>query len=214
MSADAPAPATGSRSRRSDGGFTLVELTVSIVIVGTLMGALALATVTILRTSPDNEARIDDARSTRGLSTQLSHDTTSTPPFLPETTQGGFDIDTSPTATNNDCGGDGTNVVHMQWRELTAPGTYETFVANYRFVVNGDEARIHRVTCSDSGSGFTNVSDLTLTPILDPSYVPTANIDRDPVTNEVTVLRFFLVGTRGEGVTIETSSRNPADSFS
>ena len=146
--------ARSSRSREAldgqrDAGFTLMDVLLVVLIFGVLIAALATAISAAIRVTPGTEDRIDDARSTRALSTYLSHDTTSTPPFSPEQAQGGFDVDSVANPDNNDCGRPGINIVHMQWTE-SAPGTV-TYVANYRFVVDGAVARVHRSVCSSEG---------------------------------------------------------------
>ncbi len=109
--------ATTRGRHRADGGFTLVEVTLTMMISGVLIAALATAISAAIRTTPANEDRIDDARSTRALSTYLAQDTISTPPFSPEQDQGGFNVASSDQPDNNDCGAAGTNIVHMQWTE-------------------------------------------------------------------------------------------------
>jgi prepilin-type N-terminal cleavage/methylation domain-containing protein len=199
-------------AERRDSGFTLVEVTITIVIMGVLTAAMAMAISIVLRTSPDTTDRIDDARATRGLSTWLAQDTMSTPPYLPETSQGGMNIDTSPAAENNDCGGAGQNIVHFQWRERTTSTT--TFVANYRFVVDDGSGFVTRYTCFQEGtSAFQPRSALRLTPALDPTAPPQASVVFD-TTGDVEFISFTLTGKTGETVLIDTSSRNPADFFS
>mgnify|MGYP000246919284 CR=1 FL=1 len=82
----APTP-TGTHR---DDGFTLIEVIIVLVILGIVMSSLSLAFSVALRTNPDNESRVDDARSTRSLATWLSYDVSSTPPFVGETAQGGI----------------------------------------------------------------------------------------------------------------------------
>lgn len=196
---------------RNDRGFTLIEVTLTMVISGILVAALATAISAAIRTTPSSENRIDDARSTRSLSTFLSHDTTSTPPFAPEQAEGGFDVATTPGPDNNDCGAAGTNIVHMQWTETV----FDTrrYVANYRFVVEDGAGRVVRVACSaDDGDPFTLDSSLPVTPRLDPSAVPVATLTYDAFGN-VAVVAFTLTGQTGETVLVETASRNPSEFF-
>jgi len=192
-------------------GFTLPELTIAITLSGVLIAALATALSVALRVTPTSEDRIDDARSTRSLSTWLAQDTTSTPPFWPEQALGGFNIETTDDGTNNACGGLGDNVVHMRWSETVNSST--EFVSNYRFVVDGGTAQIRRYTCySEMADPFVVTADRAVTPDLDPAQIPVTSIATD-VSGNVTVLAFTLAGTSGETVLIETTSRNPSDFF-
>jgi prepilin-type N-terminal cleavage/methylation domain-containing protein len=204
----------GSRDRAErpvDAGFTLVEMLVVMMVSGVLVATLATAFSVVARVVPSSEDRIDDARSTRSLSTLLSHDTASTPPYAPEGSAGGFDISTAPSAVNNDCSGGGTNIVHMQWTE--AIPTHVTYVANYRFVIEGDAARVYRFSCSSTDSGpYVLESARPVTPSLDPAKVPVAELQTDG-SGRVTVLAFRLTGVSGETVLVETTSRNPSEFF-
>lgn len=194
----------------TDGGFSLIELLIVTVVIGVVMSSIAAVVITTINAAPDTEARLDDARSTRMLSTWLSHDTTSTPPFLPEQAQGGMDISTIATADNNDCSGAGSNLLHLQWTEDGHSVT--THVANYRFVVLGGEGVVRRYACTRAGAGpYLTTFDRAITPPLDPGTPPVVSVDQ-PVA-DVESVSFTLTGTSGETVLVETASRNPADFF-
>lgn len=191
---------------RSDRGFTLIEVLVVISILGTIMSALAFAFVAIVKTTPGTETRIDDARSTRGLATWLSHDTTSAPPYLPEQAAGGIDL----SAAANDCGvAVGDNILHLTW--LEDGFSAKTYVANYRYVVDGDRARVVRYACAGSGAVFSAPSSINLTaglalatpPEITPNYVGT----------EVVSVDLLLTAANGSTVLIETGSRNPVEFY-
>lgn len=201
-------PAIGHRSDR-DRGFNLLEVVIATSLIGLITTVLAGAIVVSLRSVPDTEARLDDARSTRALATWLSHDTTSAPGFLPLQSQGGIDVSAG---VNPDvCGsGEGENLLHLQWTESAFAHT--TYVANYRFVVEGGEGEIRRYSCSAVGAGpFSATGVRFLTSGLDPSAPPV--VVPTPASGDVTSLTFELAGKSGETVAIETSSRNPADFF-
>jgi len=196
---------------RPDAGFTLVDLLIAMVLATLLVGSLSAALVMALRASPTTEDRIDDARSTRTLSTWLTQDTMSTPPYSPEVTLGGFDVSTVATTSNNLCGAPGANVLHLRWTETVV--STSMYVANYRFVVDGDSARLWRYVCKSVDSApMTMIFERPITPELDPSSVPTAIIDYDSV-GQVSKVSFDLVGQSGESVVMETSSRNPSEFF-
>lgn len=191
----------------SDGGFTLVELLVVITVFGTVMSALSLAFVVIVRTTPDTETRIDDARSTRGLATWLSHDTTSAPPFLPaQAAYGGIDL----TSGADDCSvALGDNILHLTWLE-DGFGT-KTYVANYRYVTTGSESRIVRFSCLDAGVGFSAPVSINLTSGLDPAEQPI--VTPNFVGADVASVDLLLTAKSGQKVLIQTGSRNPVEFY-
>lgn len=201
------------RTDHPDAGFTLIEMLIVMIILGIVISALSLALAVTLRAAPSSEARLDDSRATRSLANSLSHDTTSAPPFLGETPQGGIILMSDDPANSNDCGGAGDNLLHLQWTQVAS--TSKTFVANYRYVATADGAVIRRFTCSHSGSDpFGDVRSSTITSGLSSTQSPTVTVDLDSITGYVDRVKFELIGNSGERVRVDTSSRNPADFFS
>jgi prepilin-type N-terminal cleavage/methylation domain-containing protein len=198
-------------TRGGDRGFTLIELLMVVAMLGIVGSAIAAAFTVIVRTTPQTEIRIDDARSTRALATWLSHDTTSAPRFIPEQAQGGIDVTQAATPDNNDCGGAGSNILHLQWTEDGF--TDRTFVANYRYVDDGSEGRVVRYTCSRVGAGpFTGTTEQQLTSGLASGDSPVAT----PVIGapgEAESIDFRLTALSGETVLVQTGSRNPTEFF-
>jgi len=207
-STDSVAAAPEPSGTHRDGGFTLIEVIIVLVILGIVMSSLSLALSVALRTNPDNQSRIDDARATRSLATWLSYDVSSTPPFVGEKAQGGI-----VTGAANDCGGPGSNLLHLKWVE--ARPTLVTYVASYRFVQVDGIGEIVRVSCKRLGPDpgpFESTSIQNLTSGLKASTAPTvvlAVVGAGPVTK----VSFSLTGNTGQSVLVETASRNPADFF-
>jgi prepilin-type N-terminal cleavage/methylation domain-containing protein len=201
-------PTQNRRGHRSDGGFTLVELLIVISLVGLVATVLSSAVIVILRTAPSTELRIDDARSTRGLATWLSHDVASTPPFEPPVPgQGGF----SRVSTANSCDAPaGVTLVELTWVQSN-----RTFVATYRAdtLVSG-ETVIRRYACSTPPRSATRRANLTsgLAP-LNPANPNIVNLLKDS-RGRVTVVEFRLTGRSGERVVLDVSSRNPSEKLS
>jgi prepilin-type N-terminal cleavage/methylation domain-containing protein len=191
----------------SDRGFTLIEVLIVMIILGVVSGALAFAFSVAIRTNPDNADRIDDSRSTRGLATWLSYDTSSTPPFVGERAQGGM-----LTTPANDCGGPGTNLLHLKWVEAAPVRT--TYVANYRFVSKpSGDGQIVRVACFRRGTTpYQAVTAINVTSNLSPAAIPGVTLVQNDA-GLVAKVTFSLTGNTGESVLIETASRNPADFF-
>jgi prepilin-type N-terminal cleavage/methylation domain-containing protein len=188
-------------------GFTLIEILIVVAILGIIVASIAAAFTVIVRTSPLTETRIDDARSTRGLATWLSHDTTSTPRFEPpDPVQGGITV--SPA---NDCSAPGNNILHLRWTENGFSD--QTFIANYRYVPDGAESRVVRYTCSRIGAGaFTAPSPMNLTSGLNPSSLPVVALNRDSF-GDVESITLTLTAIGGEQVLVDTGPRNPTDFF-
>jgi len=162
---------TDSRSRRTDRGFTLIEVLVVVVVLGMVMTALAAAFVVIVKANPTTDARTDDARSLDNLTTWLSRDVSST-------LESGFVVG----AAGSSCTGvpASKGLLELQWSEA---GT--TYVSNYRYVSTGSTTgTIHRYTCMLSQPAsdlkltpdLTNISTGTLAPApVDVTLVPTTN---------------------------------------
>ena len=105
----------------------------------------------------------------------------------------------------------GANLLHLQWTEQTS--IQRTFVANYRFVVDGSEGFVVRYACSRTGSApYSTDFDRAVTPALDPAAPPAVTVDQ-PAGFDVRSVSFLLTGLAGEQVLVETSPRNPADFF-
>lgn len=205
-----------------DRGFTLLEILIVVTIIGLVVTAIATTFIVIVRVTPDTDVRIDDARSTRGMATFLSHDTTSAPPYQNEMdgagvpqTEGGVIVDTSlANPDNDDCGvggADNRNSLHLQWRENAT--TDRTFVANYRWVVQNGEGSVRRYTCSKVGAGaFGAPTSVRLVSGLSPTVPPIVNLLID-ASGEAYSVEFILTAPSGAQVTVETGSRNPVEFY-
>jgi prepilin-type N-terminal cleavage/methylation domain-containing protein len=204
-------------SRRRDDGFTLIETLLTMVVTGIIVSSIAVAFSVIVRVSPDTEVRIDDARSTRGLATWLSHDTTSTPPYRylpPPSTppEGFFDTRADAEGAPNPCIGQGSNIVGMVLVEHGASD--RIFVTNYRFVVSGDEGRVWRYTCEIKAGTPVGTASMGLTSALDPTAHPEVRLNMDAADSEVLSMDLILTATSGDEVVINTGSRNPVEFYS
>lgn len=135
---------TANMSTRRDRGMTLIELLITLTIIGTLAGAMALIITTVLKLSPTSEGRIDDANALLTLTAFMPEDVNSTPIGTTATPAGGFEF---AKGLDSGCSGPttGINLVRMTWIEEAA--TTQTFVAAYRYENSGDGYRIMRYTC-------------------------------------------------------------------
>jgi hypothetical protein len=186
-----------------------VELLIVISLMGLVVTVLSSAIIVILRTAPTTELRIDDARSTRGLATWLSHDVASTPPFEPpQDGRGGFSL----SSTANTCGAPaGTTLVELTWVQLN-----RTFVATYRAESDGSgPTAVRRYACSRSGSGpLSAPTRANLTSGLAPVSAGGPGVVKLVKTEGVVaIVEFRLIGRSGETVLLDISSRNPSEFF-
>lgn len=191
---------TARKPEQRDGGFTMIEMLIVITTMAILIGTLSAVFLVIIKTSPSSEIRVDDARSTRGLATWLSHDTTSAPPNRSFDSKGWID-----TSSGGACGGPGVSLVQFSW--LEEGFSSQTFYADYRFVADGGDASVVRYFCSTSGASTT----MNLTAGLDPLTPP--DIALNPSTGDVDSVDFTLHSNAGDDVLIETGSRNPVEFY-
>ena len=197
------------KTKRADGGFTLIELVVAIAVLGIIMPVITATFVVIVRNSPAVQTRTDDSRSTRGLSTWLPQDVLSTPPVV--ITDGSSTPGYTLTARASDCASTaGTNVLHMVWQENVGPNaaTLTNFVANYRYVIVGATTQIKRYACSGIGPPpYTNTLVRNATTALDGSSVGAVAVYSGARLAFVDVQ---VVTASGLQVLIRAASRNPA----
>lgn len=195
--------------RRTDRGFTLIEVILVTVLIGVVVAVVAASLVIILRTTPGAQVRADDSRTYQGLVTWLPRDVASTP-------DDGSGIVTYPGSLT--CAGAesaaGTNLLELTWTQDEGAGDV-TYVAAYRFeTTSATSAVVRRHRCS-SDAAYANLRTLNLTSPLDASSVPTVTAPASPGGHYTVAMEFittdeevFVVG--GEDVVVEAVTRNPA----
>lgn len=124
-----------------EGGFTLIELIITIIITGIITVSLASATISIIHNS---------SITTQTLS--QSHDAQIAAAYFANDVQSADNIDT----TDTGCDQGGTSIVRLAWTEFDAGGNPTTYkVADY--VTQG--GALHRHFCQGSTSNPTTLSD-------------------------------------------------------
>jgi prepilin-type N-terminal cleavage/methylation domain-containing protein len=122
-----------------DGGFTLLETVIVVLIMGILMPVLAFSFSVVVRNTPTAEDRADDARSLLNLTTSLSQDVSSTREdgfFIGTSAPGGGCLASSLPASS-------INLLELHWSEGT-----ENYVTNYRWITTGPSVgQIYRYAC-------------------------------------------------------------------
>ena len=152
----------GRASHRDDAGFTLVELLVSIVILGIISAPLAGVVIAYLRNSDATAARMNDSHSAQIAAAYVTQDVQSLGVrafAAPPGADGGYalqkSVETAPSGGDLPCGVAGsTNVVRLAWDDFpTVPagsgqvGTSSTLVVA-AYVLEGTE--LHRLLCVGS----------------------------------------------------------------
>lgn len=203
------------RQRRTapgaDSGFTLVELLITIVLVGIIAPLLVSVMAVSLRSLPRAEERTDDARTLQGVVTWLPQDVDSTPPD-------GFDL--TPATASGCTTSPGVSLLRMEWTEYTGSNVVR-FVANYRLApVNGVQ-RIVRISCSGTGAGPLGstrvINASSALPVLPAGWTPgtlpyDVSITVDPVT-AVRIVTFRVQTLTGKLLQIDSAPKNPANTL-
>lgn len=199
------------RRTRSD-GFTLVEVLVSMTVMGLIATVISSVVVVALRNNPAVQLRTDSALTLQGITTWLPQDVDSTPPT-------GFD--TVPTKSSGCGSSPGISVLHMQWTESIA-GTVTTFIANYRYVASASENIIKRVTCRKIG-GFTTGSPIVqrvtgplsaMPPLWVPGQLPVkVEVKPDLVTGDIAIVIVELLSANNQLLRVEAAPKNPANTL-
>lgn len=153
----------GFHAKRESGedGFTLVELTISIVVMTLVIGAVTVALTTIFHLSGSTSARISDAGDAQEVSASLSIDV-----------QSAEEITTANAATAPGCGtGTGTQLLGLEWeQEAGQSNTYE-IVISYLAVKQGNTWSLVRDYCNAGSSPSPTTSETVSYDICEPSGV-------------------------------------------
>ncbi len=188
-------------SRRAGGGFTLVELVVSVAVMGIVTTSLSSGVTVVLRTMDTTTRRLNETKDEQNLVTWLPVDVAAAPAANVQTNS----------ALPSGCANSspGLNILLLGWTEAIN-GTTTTYVANYRAVPNGTGMRLQRFSCSGTSSLgaplVRNVSNML--PPLPAGWAP----GQPPVAVTVngTIVRFTLTQADGRVLSVDTSQKNPA----
>ncbi len=198
------------RRSASDSGFTLIEATISVTLVGLISVVMATVFSVIVRNTPKTEARIDNAKTLQGVVTYLPQDVDST-------SSTGFDE--SPGASTGCSDGlGGVNLLHMAWTEAASSSGPVQYYANYRHVLADGRYRIKRVTCFGvpGAEPFGNARVLNVSsalPALPAGWVQgqaPAAVTVDRSSTAVSLITFAITNLDGQIVSVEAASKNPA----
>ncbi|MGB0111722.1 MAG: VWA domain-containing protein, partial [Ilumatobacteraceae bacterium] len=140
-----------TRSTR-DRGMTLLEVVVTLSIMGTIIAVLSTAMVVTLRQQDNTEGRLNVARAEQQVSL-----------WVPADLSSASTVDTSPEATP--CGtpvcdgidlSNGSNVVMLEWSTENGDGTLTDTKVSYHFAPSADDPLVYvlsRVECTSVAAG-------------------------------------------------------------
>jgi prepilin-type N-terminal cleavage/methylation domain-containing protein len=207
-----------------DGGFTLIETLIVVVIMGMIVTVTAGALIVVLRNAPSTEVRAEDARSVQGLVTWLPQDIDAAPPDGFNRAHGYWPCgDAAPAGASY-------NIVTAEWTERTTDD--HNFAATYRYEQVNTEWRMVRYTCNNGGSGAMGASErMNLTsalPAWDPASPPARVsmckafvnagatcpagqevLDSETAPDEVHSLKLHIERIDGVVATIDAAPKNP-----
>lgn len=150
------------RGKGVDSGMTLPELLISIVVTGTLVSGMAVATTVVLRQGDNNKGRLNNSRSEQSVGL-----------WMPADLASAEYVDTNPastpcgTACPTDVNVGGSNAVQLEWTgsavsTTTGQAVATTTKVSYRYVEVADGFDVIRVACVSVGGAAPTCDQLTL----------------------------------------------------
>ena len=184
---------------------TLPELLIAVLLMGTLVAAMAVATTVVIRQGDNSEGRLNNSRSEQSVSFWMPVDLASAE--LVDQAAGALPC-TAPCPPNVNVGG--SNALMLSWQGST-PGATESIITytkvSYRYVQIGDEYVIMRVECNSVGAGAPTCSQSILLHDVDPPPPGEAWIPGTTVPKWVMVVSLALAPddiTNGPGPSTTT----------
>jgi len=126
---------------RRDRGMTLVELLITVTILGIIMTSLSAAMIVILRTEQPIKDRLSESKDITFLQAWIPND-------LASATSRNIDPLHQPTNTKKL---PGTNVLTLNRADISASGTTTNYVVSYRYVQVNDEWQLQRYEIRNVG---------------------------------------------------------------
>lgn len=206
--AERPDTHSATRPRRRppvSGGFTLVELLITIVISGVLVAVLAGAVAVVVRQESSTNDRVTDAAAAQMLALYFPRDVSSTPANARESDSS---LPTGCTGADES----GFNVLRLRWSE-TVGGTTKQYRVAYRLRNVAGVGRLARISCqsTDAFVGEEIVIARSLAAVPDPWSAGSAPAAVSPLPNPTTA-QVTLTLTAASSLTYNAqgSGNNPS----
>jgi prepilin-type N-terminal cleavage/methylation domain-containing protein len=180
----------------SDNGFTLVELTMSIALLGIVMGGVCAAMFVAMRTSRDADVTLSEARDVRLAASYLSDDVA-----------GAQTMASSGTAQ---CGGEALTLElrGSSFDQSASPSTVLTasaYVLRSAFVDGQPSLELHRLSCQAATvAAFSPLKDETIARLISTTVAP------DVTCTTRAGATAACSATDATGVTLQLASRSGA----
>lgn len=164
------------RVRRDDRGVTLVEMLVTIVILGIIIVPLANALIGFTRNTDETTRRLGESHDVQIMAAYFAQDVQSV--GVRNWTADGYPLQRSielnaPAGSGlYPCGAAGTPdaVVRFAWDDPTTASGLGRVIVSYVVEVVGAERQLHRLTCAGSPPTPSTPNDIVLAHNLDPTY--------------------------------------------
>lgn len=123
---------------RDEAGITLIELLISIILLGIIIVPLTNAFIDGINSTTASQKRLSEARSPMFTNAYFAEDAQSSD---------AGEMKTAADTTTPTCGNNGTNVVSFAWSEGIAPGTVVQYGASYVLAPSGAKTVLKRNYC-------------------------------------------------------------------
>ena len=161
-----------ARRGERDGGFTLIEMLITIVVSGIIAGVLGTAVNVVMRNDRPTQERFNGANDSLTITTMFPADIAATPP-------GGREIG----SLTSGCAGSGvnrgTNVLRLTWTESTG-GNTTSYRVSYR--LDAAEKQLLRVACIGSSGLYAPGSVRVLGTLVSGASLAYTSLDAEDIT--------------------------------